>query len=73
MADLINFRRARKARDKAAKEQTSEANRVRHGTPKRLRKLAQAQKDKAEQSLAGHRLEKGQDDNEEGGRQPERP
>ena len=63
MAELINLRRARKARDKAAKEKTAEANRVLHGTPKHLRKLSDAQKDKADQRLSGHRLEKGDDDN----------
>jgi hypothetical protein len=36
---------------------------VQHGTPKNLRKLEQAKKDKAEQSLAGHRLENGETDN----------
>jgi len=63
MAELINLRRARKARAKAEKEKTAEANRVLHGTPKQLRKLSEAQKDKAEQRLAGHRLEKNEDDN----------
>jgi len=63
MAEIVNLRRARKARDKAEKEKTSEANRVLHGTPKHLRKLSDAQKGKAEQRLAGHRLDKGQDDN----------
>jgi len=63
MAELINLRRARKARAKAEKEKTAEANRVLHGTPKQLRKLSEAQKDKAEQRLAGHRLEKSEDDN----------
>ena len=62
-ADLINLRRARKARDKAEKAKTAEANRVLHGTPKHLRKLSEAEKDKAEQRLAAHRLEKNEDDN----------
>ena len=63
MAELINLRRARKAREKAEKEKTAEANRALHGTPKHLRKLSGLQKDKAEQRLSGHRLEKDQDDN----------
>ncbi|HWU56056.1 MAG TPA: DUF4169 family protein [Rhizomicrobium sp.] len=63
MVEIINLRRARKARDKAEKEKTAEANRVLHGTPKHLRKLSDAQKDKAEQRLTGHKLEKDQDDN----------
>jgi len=63
MAEIFNLRRARKARDKADKEKTAQANRVLHGTPKHLRKLSEAEKDKAEQRLADHRLEKGEDDN----------
>jgi hypothetical protein len=63
MAEIFNLRRARKARDKADKEKTAQANRVLHGTPKQLRKLSDAEKGKAEQRLAGHRLEKGEDDN----------
>jgi hypothetical protein len=63
MVEIINLRRARKAKDKAEKEKTAEANRVLHGTPKALRKLSDARKDKAEQRLAGHKLEKSEDDN----------
>ena len=53
MAEIINLNRARKAKAKAEKEKTAEANRVLHGTPKALRNLAEARKDKAEQRLAG--------------------
>jgi hypothetical protein len=63
MAELINLRRARKAKTKADKEKTAEANRVLHGTPKALRNLAEARKDKADQALSSHKLEKDQDDN----------
>jgi hypothetical protein len=63
MAELINLRRARKAREKAEKEKSAEANRLLHGTPKHLRKLSEAQKDKAEQRLSEHRLEKNEKDN----------
>ena len=62
-AELVNLRRARKAKDREEKEKTAEANRIAHGTPKHLRKLSEAQKNKAEQGLAGHRLEKDTDDN----------
>jgi hypothetical protein len=62
MAEIVNLRRARKARDKAEKEKTAGANRVLHGTPKHLRKLSDAQKDKAEQRLSEHRLDKDQND-----------
>ncbi len=62
-AEIVNLKRARKARDRAEKEKTAEANRVAHGTSKSVKKLSKAQKDKAEQRLAGHRLEKPQSDN----------
>jgi hypothetical protein len=63
MAEIINLRRARKIKDRAEKEKTAKANRVAHGTPKHLRKLSDAQKDKAEQRLASHRLENADEDN----------
>jgi hypothetical protein len=63
MADIVNLNRARKAKTKADKEKTAKANRVLHGTPKSLRNLAEARKDKADQGLSGHKLEKPEDDN----------
>jgi hypothetical protein len=63
MVEVINLRRARKAKSRAEKEKTAEANRIAHGTPKALRKLSETQKNKTEQRLAGHRLEKDQNDN----------
>ena len=63
MAEIINLNRARKARAKAEKAKTADANRVAHGTPKALRKLSEAKKDKAEQRLLGHRLENEKNDN----------
>jgi hypothetical protein len=63
MAEIVNLRRARKARDKAEKAKTAEANRILHGTPKALRNLQKARKDKADQGLSGHKLGKSEDDN----------
>ena len=63
MAEIVNLRRARKAKDRTEKEKTAQANRVLHGTPKHLRKLSDAQKNKAEQRLSDHELDKGGDDN----------
>lgn len=63
MAEIVNLNRARKAKARAEKARQAEANRVTHGTPKAIRKMSDAQKDKAEQRLSGHRLEKGEDDN----------
>jgi hypothetical protein len=62
-AEIVNLKRARKARAKADKEKTAEANRVLHGTPKAMRNLSQARKDKADQALSGHRLENEDGDN----------
>jgi hypothetical protein len=63
MAEIFNLRRARKAKERVDKEKAAQANRVLHGTPKRLRKLSEAKKAKAEQRLAAHRLEKDNPDN----------
>jgi hypothetical protein len=63
MAEIINLKRIRKAKARSEKDKTAEANRVLHGTPKTLRNLAEARKDRADQALSGHRLEKGEDDN----------
>ena len=63
MAEIVNLNRARKARAKAEKEKAAEANRVLHGTPKALRNLTDARKNKADQALSGHRLENKDDDN----------
>jgi hypothetical protein len=57
MADLINLRRARKAKGKAEKAKTADANRTAHGIAKPVRKLAEARAEKARQSLAGHKLD----------------
>ena len=63
MSEIINLKRARKAKAKADKEKAAEANRVLHGTPKTVRNLAEARKNKADQALSSHRLEKPEDDN----------
>ena len=63
MVEIVNLRRARKAKERAEKEKTAEANRVLHGTPKALRNQQKALKDKADQGLTGHRLENEKDDN----------
>ncbi len=63
MAEIVNLNRARKAKKRSEKEKTAEANRVLHGTPKALRNIEKARKDKADQSLSGHELGKGEDDN----------
>jgi hypothetical protein len=56
MAEIVNLRRARKAKARSEKDKTAQANRVAHGTPKAARNLAEARKDKADQALSGHKL-----------------
>ena len=63
MAEIVNLNKARKAKAKADKTKTADANRVLHGTPKAVRNLEAARKDKADGKLSGHRLEKQDDDN----------
>jgi hypothetical protein len=63
MAEIINLKRARKAKHRAEKDKTAQANRVAHGTPKALKKLSETQADKAGKGLSGHKLEKSPDDN----------
>ena len=55
MAELINLRRARKARARAEKDKQAEANRVAHGVAKPVRKLAKARTEKAARDLAAHK------------------
>jgi hypothetical protein len=63
MADLINLRRARKAKARAEKDKAADANRIAHGTSKALRKLEEARKSQAAERLSGHKLENGDGDN----------
>ena len=51
MVEIVNLRRARKAKARSEKEKTAEANRIVHGTPKNLRDLAKARNDKAARDL----------------------
>jgi hypothetical protein len=63
MAEIVNLRQVRKNKARAEKDKAAQANRVLHGTPKRLRNLADARKSKDEQAHGGHRLEKEPGDN----------
>ena len=57
MADVVNLNRFRKARAKAAAAKTAENNRVKHGTPKALRKQSDAERKRATHEIEGKRLE----------------
>jgi hypothetical protein len=58
MAEIVNLRRARKAKARDEKEKAADANRVLHGTPKNMRDLAKAQRAKDDRNVDGHRLKK---------------
>ena len=55
MTEIINLRRARKAKAKAEKDKTAEANRIAHGAPKQLRDLAKSRTEKAVRDLDAHK------------------
>jgi hypothetical protein len=57
MSDVVNLRRARKAQARAGKDREAEANRVKHGIAKPVRKQAEARSAKEKRDLAAHRLE----------------
>lgn len=62
MGDVVNLRRARKARDRASAEAQAEQNRIAFGRTKAERKLSEAEKMLAERRLEGHRLSDDPDD-----------
>ena len=55
MAEIVNLNRARKAKARDEKARTAEQNRVLHGTPKHLKALGKAHKDKARRDLDAHK------------------
>jgi hypothetical protein len=57
MAEIVNLRRARKARDRAAREAAADANRVAFGRSKAERLHGDAQHRLDGTRLSGHRLD----------------
>jgi len=55
MGDVVNLRRARKARDRASAEAQAEQNRIAFGRTKAERQLTEAQKTLDERRHEGHR------------------
>jgi len=55
MAEIINLRRARKARDRAASEAEAAANRLSHGRSKAEKQATRAERERQERSLDGAR------------------
>jgi Domain of unknown function (DUF4169) len=56
MAEIVNLRRARKAKARSEKDAAAEANRTKHGVAKNLRVLAKARGEKAKRDVDAHRL-----------------
>jgi hypothetical protein len=57
MAELINLRRAKKAKTRAAKERQASLNRVHFGTPKSERKVNSARSEKERTDLEAKKLD----------------
>jgi hypothetical protein len=55
MADVVNLRQARKARERALREQTAAEKRRLFGRTKARKLTDAAEKERAERLLAGHR------------------
>lgn len=56
MTEVVNLRRARKARDRATREEEAARNRARFGQAKAARTTARAERDRAGMALDGHRI-----------------
>ena len=57
MADIINLRRARKARARAEQAASAAASRARHGQPKALREAAKLEAERLTRQVEGARRE----------------
>ncbi len=57
MTKPINLRQARKRKARADKAKQAEANRIAHGTPKAVRDLEAARRDKLARQVDGHKRE----------------
>lgn len=62
MAEIVNLRRARKARDRAEAEAQAAQNRIAFGRTKAERKLTETEKTLHATRLEGHRLDAAKDD-----------
>ena len=56
MAEIVNLKRARKHKTRKAKEETAEANRIKHGVAKPARELAKARVEKDTRDIEAHKL-----------------
>jgi len=56
MSEIVNLNTFRKSKARAQKEQRAQNNRIKHGTPKVLKELANAHKDLQDNRLSGKKL-----------------
>ncbi len=57
MAEIVNLRRARKAKARDGKAREAEANRIKHGAPKPARDLGKARAEKDAHDVEAHKLD----------------
>jgi Domain of unknown function (DUF4169) len=62
MGEVVNLNRVRKAKIKTEAEKTAANNRVKHGTPKHLRKKGDAERKRTDAELEGKRLDDDKND-----------
>ena len=58
MAEIVNLRRARKAKTRAEDAAKADANRTKHGIGKKAHKLATARAEKDARKVDAHKLDK---------------
>jgi hypothetical protein len=57
MAEIVNLKRVRKGKERAAREAEAAANRASHGRTKDEKRSAEAEAEAARRKLDGHKLE----------------
>ena len=57
MAEIVNLRRVRKAKARAAKATEADASRIKHGVAKKVRDLARARDEKARRDVDAGKLD----------------
>ena len=57
MTEIVNLRRARKAKSRSEKEKAAADNRLRYGTAKSLRDLARSEREREKRNIEGHKID----------------
>lgn len=58
MGEIVNLRRVKKTKTRAAANKEAEANRTKHGTPKAVRVAYKAETDRWAHTLDAHKIDK---------------